>query len=112
MAGYGAPSHKERGTRVSPGAPNPPYELPHGYGADHGERHGDEPKVNPGSVTFRVLGQHEKVNDDPYADEQSEHQPDEVARGLVGRPYGLALRAAHSDSHDNQRGDEDRTKQH
>ena len=56
---------------------------PDGYGDRQCERGDHEAEVDPGPISLRILGKHEKMDHDPQTHRKSQRKPDEIAGGLV-----------------------------
>src|ERR1700745_762947 len=85
---------------------------PDGYGNRKCERGDHEAEVDPGPISLRILGKHEKMDHDPQTHCKSERKPDEVAGVLVNGRKGLALGAAHAHGHAHERPDNHCTQSH
>src|SRR5215831_15392999 len=99
-------SFPPKGTRVSPAR------SPDSDGDRQCEWGDHKSEVDPGPISLGILGEHEKMDNDPQANRKSQRKPDEIAGGLVNRRKGFALGAAHAYGHGHERPDEQRTKSH
>src|SRR6516162_10440292 len=83
---------------------------PDGEGEGQCEGDDDHPKIYPRPISFSILRKHEKVEDDPQADAESQCEPNKIARSLVHGPDAFALRAADAQGHRQKDADEYRVK--
>ncbi len=79
---------------------------PHEDGERQREGSDNKTKVDPGSISLGIFGKHEEVEQDPQPDGDSQGEPDEVTRGLIGGPNAFVLRRADARNHHQQRPDE------
>src|SRR6516162_19915 len=83
---------------------------PDGEGERQCEGDDDHPKIYPRPISFSILRKHEKVEEDPQADAESQCEPNKITRSLVDGPNAFALGAAHPHGHRQKDADEYRVK--
>src|SRR6516165_12754086 len=83
---------------------------PDGEGERQCEGDDDHPKIYPRPISFSILRKHEKVEEDPQADAESQCEPNKITRSLVDGPNAFALGAADPHGHRQKDADEYRVK--
>jgi|SRR6516225_2090650 len=83
---------------------------PDGEGERQCEGDNDYPKIYPRPISFSILRKHEKVEENPQADAESQCKPNKITRSFVDRPNAFALGAADAQGHRQKDADEYRVK--
>src|SRR4029450_13891467 len=83
---------------------------PDGEGDRPCQRRDHKAEVDPAPISLNGPGKHKKMEHDPQTHRDSQHEPNQIAGGLVDGPNGFALGAAKAYSYGHERPEKQRTK--